>query len=133
MEYKYEDILFSQSSKYQDVMIVDTLDHGRALILDGLVNLAEKDTSSYTQTLMFDHDFNDKEVLILGGGDGGLLKEILDHHSPRWVTMIELDEVVINAVKEHMPSVCGQYLDTFKGSNYEVIVGDAFDYMEKRI
>ncbi|CAB4054245.1 SMS [Lepeophtheirus salmonis] len=117
VQYNYERVLFSQSSIYQDIMIVDTIDHGRMLLLDDLVNLAENDTSFYTQSLMFGNDFD----------------EILDNYKPAFVTMIDIDELVIKAVKEHMPSVCGEYFNDMQGSNYEVIIGDAFQYMEERI
>ena len=78
--------------------------------------------------------YTGSEVLILGGGDGGLLKELLElENPPKNVTMIELDDVVMEACSRHMWTVCGQYLDKDKrcGQNYEVITGDAFNYIHK--
>lgn len=72
------------------------------------------------------------EILILGGGDGGLLKTILDETQPKHVTMVDLDELVMEACSKHMRSVCGPYLDKDKrkAENYHVITGDAIQYME---
>ena len=74
--------------------------------------------------------------MVLGGGDGGVLKELLElSHPPEYVTMIELDNEVMTGCAKYMRSVCGKYLDeeNRKGSNYEVICGDALKYMENAI
>ena len=73
-------------------------------------------------------------MLILGGGDGALLKELQELPvPPREIIMIELDDAVMVGCSEHMRSVCGPYMDygNRKGPNYEVICGDAIEYMEK--
>merc|ERR1719367_2213990 len=79
IEYKFEEVLFSKQSDFQLVQVVDTKDYGRMLILDGFANLAEIDTEDYTHSLMnLPHEnYKGKEVLILGGGDGGLMNELL--------------------------------------------------------
>lgn len=76
--------------------------------------------------------YQNANILILGGGDGGLLKTILDETQPNQVTMVDLDEMVMEACSAHMKSVCGPYLDKDKrkGDNYHVITGDAIQYME---
>lgn len=73
-------------------------------------------------------------VLILGGGDGGVLKELLTlENPPNHVTMVELDEAVMTGCSKYMRSVCGKFLDEQYrlGSNYQVICGDAIQFMEK--
>ena len=75
-------------------------------------------------------------VLILGGGDGGVLKELLElKRPPKFVTMIELDNAVMVGCAKYMRSVCGSYLDEGSrlGTNYEVICGDAIEYMQNAI
>ena len=75
-------------------------------------------------------------MLILGGGDGGVLRQLLDlQNPPKDVTMIELDEAVMIGCAEHMRSVCGNFLDERNrmGSNYKVICGDALQYMEEAV
>ena len=74
--------------------------------------------------------------MVLGGGDGGVLKELLElSQPPEYITMIELDNEVMKGCAEYMRSVCGSYLDeeNRKASNYEVICGDALKYMENAI
>ena len=69
-------------------------------------------------------------VLILGGGDGGLLKELLElENPPAHVTMVDIDEDVLIACSKHIPSVCGDYLEKRRGQNFSVIVGDAMKAM----
>lgn len=78
-------------------------------------------------------NYADSKVLILGGGDGGLLKELLElPNPPKQVIMIELDDAVMIGCAEHMRSVAGSYMDKDKrkGPNYEVICGDATAFME---
>lgn len=73
--------------------------------------------------------------MILGGGDGGLLKELLElpeDQVPAFVTMVDIDEMVMDAAAEFMPSVCGKYLkrENWDGPNYKVINGCAIQFMK---
>ena len=79
-------------------------------------------------------NYGGTRILILGGGDGGLLKELLElPNPPNEVIMLDLDDAVMIGCAQHMRSVCGNYMDMGKrkGRNYEVICGDAIEYMEK--
>ena len=135
VEYGIKKVLFDERSAYQSVQIVSTIDHGNLLILDGAVNLAENDTVPYTQALMNipqDLDlYQNADILILGGGDGGLLKSVQELSSkPRKVTMVDLDEVVLKACSKYMKKTCGQYLDHRENDRQKVIIGDALEFME---
>ena len=71
----------------------------------------------------------------MGGGDGGLLKELLElpeGQVPAFVTMVDIDEMVMDACAEFMPSVCGKYLkrENWDGPNYKVINGCAIQFMK---
>jgi spermine synthase len=81
---------------------------------------------------MFKYD--NSRILILGGGDGGLLKELLtlNDSKPKEVIMVELDQLVMEACSRHMPSVCEPFLSKRNGPNYSVITGDAIKYMENQ-
>ena len=73
--------------------------------------------------------------MILGGGDGGLLKELLElpkGQVPAFITMVEIDEMVMTACSEFMPSVCGKYTkkENWEGPNYKVINGCAIQFMK---
>jgi len=77
-------------------------------------------------------NYKDKEVLILGGGDGALLWELLqEDNPPKFVTMVDIDEAVIRGCRDHMPSVHGGILDKLEGDKYKIIVDDAFKYLKK--
>lgn len=64
-------------------------------------------------------DYKDKEIVILGGGDGALLYELLKEN-PKNVIMLEIDDVVMKACSKHMRSICGDVLDKRSGDNYQV-------------
>uniref|UniRef100_F7EK41 PABS domain-containing protein n=1 Tax=Monodelphis domestica TaxID=13616 RepID=F7EK41_MONDO len=94
-------------SPYQNIKILHSKQFGNILILSGDVNLAENDLA-YTQAIMGSRkeDYTDKEELILGGGNGGILYEIVKL-KPKMVTMVETDQMVIDEYKKYMRKTCG--------------------------
>jgi hypothetical protein len=114
LEYDFVQMLFDEKSDFQHVQVARSINYGNVLILDGLVNMADSDMA-YTETIMArgEVDYAGKDVLILGGGDGGLLHE-LEKTRANSVTMIEIDEVVIKACKKYLRGVCGDSLDKYK-------------------
>ncbi|XP_044008280.1 spermine synthase isoform X2 [Aphidius gifuensis] len=124
LEYDIDKLVFEARSPYQKVQIVHSKSLGNLLVLDELQNMSEADLI-YTETLMQrgKENYADKEIVILGGGDGGLLWELLKEN-PKHVTMLEIDDVVMKACSQHLRSICGDCLDKRKGDNYEIIVGD---------
>ena len=115
------EVIHEENSDYQHIQILDTIDFGRVLMLDSQTQLAESDLV-YTRSLMAGQSFTDKEVLILGGGDGALLAELLTQ-DPAMVTMVELDGAVMAAVRDHMASVTRGVLENHKGSRHEIVTG----------
>ena len=65
------------------------------------------------------YDYKDKEILILGGGDGGILYELLKEE-PKFITMAEIDEVVVKSCRKHMREACGDAMDNFEGPRHKV-------------
>ncbi|KAG7202370.1 hypothetical protein KM043_018694 [Ampulex compressa] len=124
LEYDIDKLVFEARSPYQKVQIVHSKSLGNLLVLDELQNMSEADLI-YTETLMqrSKENYTGKEIVILGGGDGGLLWELLKE-KPKFVTMLEIDDIVMKACSQHMRSICGDCLDKRKGENYEIIVGD---------
>lgn len=98
-----------------------------------VTDLAESDLS-YTHGLMNKgvDQYKDKTVLILGGGDGALMHELLKE-DPKHVLMVDIDEAVMRSCKQFLREACGSTLDSFKGDNFETIVGDAFVYLKEYI
>ncbi|OQR73414.1 spermine synthase-like [Tropilaelaps mercedesae] len=129
LEYDFDELLFEKKSDYQEVKILKSPTMGAVLFLDDLQNLGECDLP-YTHGLMNfgNYSYTDKDVLILGGGDGGLLHELLKE-KPKFVTMIDIDDVVMKSCRKFLRGVCGDCLDVYEASNYKVIVGDCLEYM----
>ncbi|MBN2602997.1 MAG: polyamine aminopropyltransferase [Candidatus Thermoplasmatota archaeon] len=102
------DVLFSKKSPYQKVEIIDTCAYGKTLTLDGMIMTTEKDEYIYHEMIShvpaLTHP-DPENILIIGGGDGGVAREILKHESVNQVDMVEIDEVVIEASKKLLPKI----------------------------
>jgi len=106
--FKVEKTLFSGRSRFQQVDLVQTRDHGVMLLNDGLVMLSERDEFIYHEMIahvpLFVHP-NPRRVLVIGGGDGGTVREVLRHPGVERAVMVEIDEMVVNACREYLPEV----------------------------
>ncbi len=104
--FKVKETLFSGKSEFQTVDIVDTYSHGKVLLNDGLVMLSERDEFAYhdmiTHVPLFTHP-NPKNVLVIGGGDGGTAREVLRHESVEKCVMVEIDKMVVDSCIEYIP------------------------------
>ena len=70
----------------------------------------------------------------MGGGDGGIINELFKlENPPKFATMVDIDDMVMEACNKFMPSVCGKFLDkkTREGPNYKVIVGCAIKFLQE--
>ncbi|KAM6589268.1 hypothetical protein CsatA_011873 [Cannabis sativa] len=108
---KVEKILFQGKSDYQDVM---SSTYGKVLVLDGVIQLTERDECAYQE--MITHlplcsIPNPKKVLVIGGGDGGVLREVARHASVEQVDICEIDKMVVEVSKEYFPDVAVGYND----------------------
>ncbi len=100
-------------TEFQSVLIFDNDLLGRVLILDDVVQTTARDEFIYHEMLAHVPLFaleDPHEVLIIGGGDGGCLEEVLKHPVHR-VTMIELDQGVVDLARRHLGMICGQAFD----------------------
>ena len=101
-------ILHSGQSSFQRIEVVESLDFGRMLVLDGVINLTERDEFVYHEMLahvpLFSHP-NPKKVLIVGGGDGGTAREVLKHEGINRIQQVEIDGEVIAISKKYFPSL----------------------------
>jgi len=98
-------IIYSGETDYQRVLVADSLNYGRILVLDGELQSAEVDEELYHEVLvqpaMILHP-NPRRILIVGGGEGASLREVLRHKSVETVTMVDLDPKIIELAKEHL-------------------------------
>lgn len=128
LKFKTKKLLFSQKSEFQHVDIIETESHGRILIHDGLVMATEKDEHIYhemiTHVPLFTHP-SPKNVLIIGGGDGGTLREVLRHESVEKCVMVEIDSVVVEACKEHLIQTACE----FHNPKAKVLIQDGVKYV----
>lgn len=131
LTFKIKDILHSEYSDFQKVEIIETEAYGKMLLLDGLVMTTEKDEFFYHEMIshipMLAHQ-NPERVLIVGGGDGGTVREVLKHPSVKEVVLCEIDGAVIEVSKKYLPSIAGKLDD----SRVKINVEDAIEYMKRQ-
>ena len=106
--YRVKSILYENHSEFQHTQVVDSHEYGRMLLLDGIVQTTEKDEFIYHEMMVhvpiLSHP-NPERILIIGGGDGGILREVLKHSSVSSVTMVEIDSEVIDLCQEYLPMI----------------------------
>lgn len=98
--------LYSQKSDYQQIDIYDTPEFGRVLALDGSVMLTERDEFIYDEMIthvpMAVHP-NIRDVLVIGAGDGGVVRELARYDAVRSIDLVEMDETVVEACRLYLP------------------------------
>ncbi|MEW6409911.1 MAG: polyamine aminopropyltransferase [Nitrospirota bacterium] len=110
VEYSYdvEEILYKGKSKFQEIMVIKSPHFGKMLVLDEVVQITERDEFFYhemlTHIVMHAHP-NPKKVIVIGGGDGGVVREVLKHKTVEKVYFVEIDEEVINISRKFFPTV----------------------------
>ncbi|KAK3594006.1 hypothetical protein CHS0354_040753 [Potamilus streckersoni] len=130
-EYGSLELIFEKDSQHQNIKIYKTEDMGKILCLDDELMIGDKDII-YTETLLGveRNNFLDKTILILGGGDGGLLHELRKYH-PRHVLLVEIDKEVVQACRTHLRGVCGDSLDHLEGNNYQVLINNCVNVLDE--
>lgn len=112
--YDVEKVLYRGKSDYQEIIVIENPYFGKMLILDGVVQITERDEFFYHEMLvhvvMHAHP-NPENVIVIGGGDGGAVREVLKHDTVKKVYFIEIDEEVINVSKKFFPSVASRVND----------------------
>jgi spermidine synthase len=118
------------TSKYQDIVIFESFSHGRVMTLDGAVQITEADEFVYQEMLahvpLLAHG-SARRVLIIGAGDGGVLRRVLQHATVSRAVMVEIDGEVIRLSKEFLPNIAQ---DAWTDPRAEVLVGDGIDYVK---
>lgn len=130
LHYKFTKTLLNKKTPFQELTIIKSKTLGNMLLLDGIVQTTEKDEYVYHEMIthipLFTHP-NPKKVLVVGGGDGGTIREVLKHPSVEKAVLCEIDEEVIKASKEFLPTIsCA--LDNPK---CEIFIGDGIKYVHE--
>ena len=127
---RVKNVLHTEKTPYQELLIADTYQYGRVLMLDGAYQLTERDEFTYSE--MMSHiplcaHRNPERVLIIGGGDGAIMREVLRHECVKKCTLIDIDERVIESSKQYLPFAgC-----SFSDSRADVRCMDAMKYIRE--
>lgn len=138
-------VLLHKKTDFQDLLVFESTHWGKVLVLDGVIQLTEKDEMSYQEMMahlpLFAHE-GPKQVLIIGGGDGGVAREVCKHSCVEQVHHCEIDAGVVEAAKAFFPSlavgfnspkgklVIGDglaFAKDAKDSSYDVVIVDSSD------
>ena len=126
---KTEKTLHVEQTEFQHLAVIDTLQFGRMLVLDGMVQTTIEDEFVYHEMIThipLNTHPNPENVLVIGGGDGGAIREIIKHPGVKQATLVEIDRRVVEISREYFPEIsCG--LDDPKVS---VICDDGIKYVE---
>lgn len=118
-----------KKSLFQDIRIIENEEYGKVLFLDGVTQITEKDEFVYQEMLvhvpLLTHG-NAKRVLIIGAGDGGVLRRVLQHQTVEKAVMVEIDGDVVALSKEFLPEISK---DCWNDPRAEVIIGDGIQYV----
>jgi spermidine synthase len=118
-------------SEFQDIVIFESFSHGCVMVLDGVIQITEADEFVYQEMLahvpLLAHGAAES-VLIIGAGDGGVLRRVLQHRTVKRAVMCEIDGEVIRLSKEFLPNIAG---DAWNDPRADVIVGDGIDYVKR--
>ncbi|BEP18201.1 polyamine aminopropyltransferase [Pyrofollis japonicus] len=129
--YYIEDIIYKTKSKYQEIIIAKLKEFGKSLILDGLIQSTEYDEYIYHEALvhpsMILHP-SPEHVLVLGGGEGATLREVLRHNTVQRAVMVDIDKEVIEVSKKYLPE---WHQGAFEDRRSEIVVMDGFKYVEE--
>ncbi len=131
--YHVKRVLYHAKSKYQDIMVAEIEGLGKSLILDGLLQSSEIDEYVYHEALvhpaMIVHE-NPERVLILGGGEGATLREVLKHATVKEAVMVDIDEQVINVSKKYLEE---WHQGCFNDPRARIVIMDGFEYVEEAL
>jgi spermidine synthase len=128
---KADRVLFDSETEHQRLVIFENGDYGRVMMLDGIVQLSTRDEFVYHEMMahvpLFAHG-KAKKTLIVGGGDGGVLREVLKHPGVKSATLCEIDRSVIDLCREHFPDVSA---GAFDDKRTRVVIADGTKFVHE--
>lgn len=126
------EVLFDERNEFQRVRVLDSISYGKMLAIDDMVMCTERDEYHYHE--MITHPAmqayqsiggTPKNVLVIGGGDGGTIREVCKYADLQQVTMVEIDEAVVRASKMHLPTIARE----FSNPKVNLIIGDGIQFI----
>lgn len=128
-EFRIDEMLYEVKTDHQHLVIFHNAVFGRVLALDGIIQTTEKDEFIYhemmTHVPLLAHG-NAERVLIIGGGDGGILREVTRHRSVNRITQVEIDQQVIDMCRHYLPR---HSAGAFDDPRLQVVIDDGFSFV----
>ncbi len=129
--FSVDEIYYENKTEHQHLIIFHNAKFGRVMVLDGIVQTTERDEFIYHEMLchvpLFAHGAVER-VLIVGGGDGGMLREVLRHPGIKQVTMVEIDETVIEISKKYLPN---HAQGAFDDARFQLVISDGAQFVRE--
>jgi spermidine synthase len=129
--FRIDKLYFEHKTEHQHLMIFHNAALGRVMTLDGVVQTTEKDEFIYHEMMahvpILAHG-EARQVLIIGGGDGGMLREVLKHKSVEQATMVEIDATVIDMAKQYLPK---HSAGAFDDPRANIVISDGIDFVRQ--
>ena len=129
--FEVDEVLFEIDTDHQHLVIFNNSQFGRIMALDGVIQTTERDEFIYHEMMahvpMFAHG-NAKKVLIIGGGDGGMLREVLRHPGVEQVTQVEIDQAVVDMCTKYLPN---HSAGAYEHEKTQVVIADGVDYVNE--
>lgn len=127
---RVKETLFAGKSEFQDIAVVDSYQFGRMLVLDGVFQTSIFEEYVYHEMIahvpLFIHP-NPKKVLVIGGGDGGTVREVVRHDTVEKVEMVEIDGMVVEACKKYLPEISAALNEP--NPKLDLKIGDGIQHM----
>ncbi len=118
-------------SKYQHIQMYETTTFGNMMIIDDVIMLTQRDNAGYHEMIAqvpLNAHPNPQKVLVVGGGDGGTITQVLKHESVKEVVLCEIDEQVINVSKKYFP----EFAASFDNERVTIVAEDASQYIKEQ-
>ncbi|HWQ70701.1 MAG TPA: polyamine aminopropyltransferase [Desulfitobacteriaceae bacterium] len=129
---KISKTLHEEQTEFQHLAILDTEQFGRMLVLDGMVMTTVKDEFVYHEMIShvaLNTHPNPENVLVIGGGDGGAIREVIKHPKVKKTTLVEIDTRVVEVSKKLLPEIAA----ALKGNpKVEVLIDDGIAYIQNK-
>lgn len=130
-QFVMDEILFEAQTEHQHLVIFNNAQWGRVMALDGVIQTTEKDEFVYHEMMvhvpLLAHG-SAQSVLIIGGGDGGILREVLKHPMVKQVTQVEIDQQVIDLCKEYLPN---HSAGAYENPRAKIVIGDGVEFVNQ--
>ena len=125
------DIIFKHNSKYQEIIILETEEYGKALMLDGCWMTTDQGEKYYHECLVhpaLSSLKNSSKILIVGGGDGGTVRECFKYKKVNYLDLVEIDEEVINISRKYLTDIGGK---SWSDKRLHINIEDGFQWVKK--